>query len=145
MGSRIMRVHRSHAAPSYRTQEPKCGTPPAIKRVGDTAKGRAATAAEGGGGSPGGGRETCAGSAQDGALPVPFRVCPISHDWPRHSSGGVETGCFRHFVACSYPYASLISLDSSKARPNICSPAGNALFRVYPIGTVIAGIPVSGE
>src|SRR5512132_2975205 len=91
--------------PSYRTQEATRGTAPAIKRVGDTAKGRAATAAEGGGGSPGGGRETCAGSAQDGALPVPFRLCVIAHNRPLHLIGGVEAGCLRHFVACSYPYA----------------------------------------
>ena len=60
-------------------------------------------------------------------------------------SGGVFGGSFRHFVACSYPYASLMRRDSSKARPRIDIPAGSVLFRVYPIGTVIAGIPVVGE
>jgi hypothetical protein len=31
------------------------------------------------------------------------------------------------------------------ARPRIDIPAGNVLLRVYPIGTVIVGIPVVGE
>lgn len=61
-----------------------------------------------------------------------------------HRGGALEGGR-RWCVACSYPYASVISLPSLHARPKNVIPAGSALPRVYPIGTVIAGKPVVGE
>src|ERR1039457_1379068 len=38
-----------------------------------------------------------------------------------------------------------MSFPSLQARPKNVMPAGSVLFRVYPIGTVIAGKPVVGE
>src|SRR3954469_19490899 len=70
--------------------------------------------------------------------PTPHAQRPTPHA-PRY------LGCFLHFVACSYPYTSMISFPSLHARPKKVIPAGRAFPRVYPIGTVIAGKPVVGE
>ena len=57
---------------------------------------------------------------------------------------GAEAGGRLCLVACSYEYASPMSVGSLHARPNNVTPAGSSP-RVYPIGTVMAGNPVLGE
>ncbi len=59
--------------------------------------------------------------------------------------GCALAGGRRWWVACSYPYTSVISFPSLHGRPKNVIPAGSAFPRVYPIGTVIAGKPVVGE
>ena len=49
---------------------------------------------------------------------------------PDHFNAGTLGGSLRHFVACSYPYASLINRASSNARPKKVMPAGSVLPRV---------------
>src|SRR5690606_33041660 len=61
----------------------------------------------------------------------------------RYLSGGVLAGGRRCRVACSYAYASLMSVPYDHARPKNVMPAGS-VPRVYPIGTWMAGNPVVG-
>src|SRR5580704_759686 len=61
-----------------------------------------------------------------------------------HSTGPKPSGGRRCFVACSYPYAYLISSPSLNDLPTNVSPAGSESY-VNPIGTVIAGNPVCGD
>jgi hypothetical protein len=103
----------------------------ALGDTGDTAKGRAATAAEGGARIVKVGERENKQAARERCLFV-FHIvaAPPERRDERHFSGGVNAGSFRHFVACSYAYAILISLPSSNARPKMDIPAGSVLPRV---------------
>src|SRR3954469_12410606 len=57
------------------------------------------------------------------------------------SADGRNVGALRCFVACSYAYASLISVGSLHARPKNDKPTGRAL--ASPIGTVMCGYPAT--
>jgi hypothetical protein len=96
---------------------------------GDTALGSRESGWSGGRGSPGGEREQDSVLDRTGVAPMatpPYAVPRMN----RYGRGGVDAGSLRHFVDCSYEYASLMRRDSSNARPKIVMPAGRVLFRV---------------